>query len=280
MEKINPLVFFSRPAAGAAAETTCPSVVLVLGWMDGKMRYVSKYSDKYRAMFPLSTIVVVLSTTANEWSSSKTQEKLITPVADILMNEVVTAPNSQTQGVLIHVISNGGGFQLVALTKVLSKRKLRGNSSTVKAPIALVLDSTPGADGLASALASFTPKNPIVRIFATPLVALLYGIFHLINAAGGNPPIYEELRDILNQSVLLPGIAGEDILSVPRVYIYSQDDKMTLAKNVERHIQDAKSRGFNVDVESLISSKHVTHARTDPERYWGAVQRVWEKAKL
>ncbi|KIY43048.1 hypothetical protein FISHEDRAFT_78895 [Fistulina hepatica ATCC 64428] len=55
---------------------------------------------------------------------------------------------------------------------------------------------------------------------------------------------------------------------------------MTLAKNVERHIQDVKSRGFNVDVESLISSKHVTHARTDPERYWGAVQRVWEKAKL
>lgn len=47
---------------------------------------------------------------------------------------------------------------------------------------------------------------------------------------------------------------------------------------VEKHAEKAREVGLNVRMERFEDSKHVAHARADPERYWGAVRRLWEDA--
>lgn len=171
---------------------------------------------------------------------------------------------------------------------MLSKTPIPRNASlTHQIPTALVLDSTPGANGLESALAGMTPSNPLLYLLAAPPVALLYGLFHLINALGGNYPVFDELRYTLNNKPDLlppftssvPGTDSDAALekTTPRLYIYSKTDKATLARHVDRHVEEAVGMGFDTEVVKLQKSPHVTHARTDPERYWAAVKRLWTK---
>ena len=67
---------------------------------------------------------------------------------------------------------------------------------------------------------------------------------------------------------------------VPRLYLYSPIDELIPPEDVERHAAQAKVQAGVTDIrmEKFENSPHVAHARTDPERYWSAVKRVWEEA--
>lgn len=66
--------------------------------------------------------------------------------------------------------------------------------------------------------------------------------------------------------------------ATPRLYLYSDTDLVIPSKAVEEHIAEAKQEGFDVQAELFHGSAHVSHARKDPERYWGAIRSVWDKA--
>lgn len=63
-------------------------------------------------------------------------------------------------------------------------------------------------------------------------------------------------------------------------YLYSPVDELIPPEDVERHAAEARSRAGIRDVrlERFEKSPHVAHARTDPERYWGAIRRIWEES--
>ena len=67
-------------------------------------------------------------------------------------------------------------------------------------------------------------------------------------------------------------------MHTPRLYLYSQADEMVPWTEVEEHAEEARKAGLDVRMERFEGSPHVAHARTDPERYWGAVKKVWEDA--
>ncbi|KIJ37798.1 hypothetical protein M422DRAFT_177542, partial [Sphaerobolus stellatus SS14] len=178
-----------------------------------------------------------------------------------------------------------GGFSLVSLRKLLAKTKTRNTGADAVTnstfPVALVLDSTPGNDGLKSVLMDVAHSNPLLYLISMPLFALAHGIYYLLyNSIARNPPIFTELRSTLNNPNLLPTITdGKDGLEeIPRLYIYSVADRNTLPHNVEAHIKAAQEKGFNVAIEKYLDSVHVSHARKDPERYWRAVHDLWVRA--
>ena len=138
-----------------------------------------------------------------------------------------------------------------------------------------MLDSTPGDNGSQSAILANTPKTFLPQIIAIPWVALVYCWFYLINRLKGNRPIFEELRSTLLECDVLPPFTTKQVV---RLYVYSEADRITLAKNVRRHIDQAQAIGLDVAVERFEKSPHVAHARSDPERYWTAVRNVWERA--
>ena len=64
----------------------------------------------------------------------------------------------------------------------------------------------------------------------------------------------------------------------PRAYPFSKADKLIEWKTVLDHARDAETRGMPVFVELFEKSAHCAHirAKEDAERYWGAVQKVWD----
>jgi hypothetical protein len=50
---------------------------------------------------------------------------------------------------------------------------------------------------------------------------------------------------------------------------------------VEGHLATLRANAsFDVVAEKFDGSQHVQHERHDPERYWKAVQAVWERSLL
>lgn len=64
----------------------------------------------------------------------------------------------------------------------------------------------------------------------------------------------------------------------PRLYLYSQQDDLIPVDAVEEHAQQAEACGFDVSLEKFSDSKHVAHARVYPERYWGSIKNLWQRA--
>ena len=83
-----------------------------------------------------------------------------------------------------------------------------------------------------------------------------------------------KMRTTLNKYLLLPWFSKH----TPRLYLYSQADEMVPWTEVEEHAEEARKAGLDVRMERFEGSPHVAHARSDPERYWGAVKKVWEDA--
>ncbi|CCM04076.1 uncharacterized protein FIBRA_06235 [Fibroporia radiculosa] len=276
------VLLFARE--GKSIDWRHPSVIILFGWMDARVAHLMKYAEHLRAAFGTSTLVVVRSTSRYYFTPQSQLEAALVPVAEAIQKEI--ADSAQFRGVLVHVLSNGGGFEFMTLRKVLAKMRpplsLPGDacSSSPPAPAALVLDSVPGDDGLASALRALAPAHPVLRALAVPVIALIYGAWAATNALLGHAPLFAELRAALSGVVLLPAVPGPAAggQAAPRLYVYSDADRIVRGADVARHAREAEDAGFDVAVERLATSAHVAHMRNDPERYWAAVRRVWARA--
>ncbi|OBZ76381.1 Transmembrane protein 53 [Grifola frondosa] len=269
----------STPEGSEKRNPLHPSVILLFGWLGAQLPHLLKYVDSLRAVFSTSTIVVIKSSTSYYITSQTQLESLLEPVVDIIRHENGVSPS---RGVLIHVLSNSGGFHFVTLRNALKKMSISDNDSrTLSFPsTALILDSVPGDNLLKSTISSLVPSKPILRLFAVPPMAMLYAAFLVAHCfIGGNPHIFRELRTTLNSPNLLPSVTHPtDVKATPRLYVYSTADEVTSARKVAKHAEEGRAKGFDVAVEKYATSPHVSHARNDPERYWGAVTRLWERA--
>ncbi len=186
----------------------------------------------------------------------------------------------------------------MTLTKVLAKRTRPTNT---RFPIALVLDSTPDASTLRCLTTGISAgfRNPLLKLAAAPAVLLLYSVFRF--TYGITTPLLPEVRQHLNSPMLIPFyrnparhrdgtligypkvLASRDIAQeiqwIPRLYVCSKVDEITDFNAVQTHVEEARRAGLDTRVEVYEKSPHVSHARTDPERYWSAVQQLWRDAR-
>jgi hypothetical protein len=138
-------------------------------------------------------------------------------------------------------------------------------------PCGLVLDSCPGDHGLSSSLSSMTPSNPVLYLIAAPIIAAAYGLFVLRTIFEGRPPVFTEMR----ASLLKPNILPDITLNVPRIYIYSVNDRIVHSADVEEHIAQASQATYAHSVQKFTASSHVGHAVSVEERYWRAISEFW-----
>ena len=90
----------------------------------------------------------------------------------------------------------------------------------------------------------------------------------------GKKTTFLKMRTMLNKYLPLLWFSKH----TPRLYLYSQADEMVPWMEVEAHAEEARKAGLDVRMERFGGSAHVAHVRTDPERYWGVVKKVWEDA--
>ncbi|KAJ7593215.1 hypothetical protein C8J56DRAFT_930579 [Mycena floridula] len=252
-----------------------PKLIIIFGWMEGKIWSLKKYMTIYNTMYPYATQLLILARGSSAWTSDRKNAEILAPAVDFLRT---TAPDGSLPDTLIHVFSNGGGFQLLRLSELLTGLGAADNSVTAASrPLtAMVLDSVPGDAGLGPALVAHTAPiaGVFLKLLATIPLSVLY--FAVLGARWlmGKPNPFTALRDGLKASNIFPGMDK----STPRTYIYSQEDRIVQAEAVERHIAELQAQGFNVGMEQFKGSQHVAHAKKEPERYWNIVAKTWKRA--
>jgi len=173
-----------------------PSIILLFGWMGARFLRVLEYADSLHELFPTSTIVIIGSWAEFVWRSQSHLNAAMLPVVELLQNE--QNQSSRFRGALVHVISNGGGWQYMTLRKMLLNSQ-SPNSVPEPVPTALILDSVPDDKGLRSSLRAVSPTNPVLRILVFPYLICLYIAIYLYNRIMGRAPLFVELRAALLQ---------------------------------------------------------------------------------
>lgn len=186
-------------------------------------------------------------------------------------------------------------MQLLTLSKVLAKRE---RTFSDRYPVALAMDSAPDDNSMRCMVVAFTSsvRNPFARVVATPLIAFLYCLFHVHYGQSVLP----ELRRRLLSPNLIPfrrqpatDASGkhipdptfpcdsslvQEVRWIPRLYICSKADQVTQIKPILEHVEESRRAGFDVRAEIFERTAHVSHAKGDPMRYWGAIRQVWKDA--
>jgi len=277
------------PLEPEAATANEPGLVIICAWMFAAPRHIVKYIRKYQGIYPLAKILLLQNNMSNmTWRPDRLQIIQMDPAVIVIKDFLNSRAPQREQGcesrplVLLHVFSNGGAHSAVQLAQTYRERLSdRNDQEPLDLPIsAMVLDSCPGKPDYHLAVKATTaglPKNPLVRLIATPLLhgmLLLAGLSHQIGVA--------ELATSKTWRVLNDPSGPFLQRQTPRTYVYSKGDVMIPAEDVVEHAEIARSAsGLGDDRIALvefIGSQHVNHLSVDAEKYWRVVQETWNRA--
>ncbi|GAA6007562.1 hypothetical protein JCM10207_006387 [Rhodosporidiobolus poonsookiae] len=296
LRQLSHAVYYAEPAAAAAtsaagaASSAAPELILVASWMGAQIRHVEKYLQSYSSMYPSASILLVRSMESDFYSLRDRLTPALFPAVELLQAHAARAgPPTDAVGpkstVLVHAFSNGGCMSLKALNELLRKSAsssrpsvtskdplLPGNTAITSIPArAIVFDSCPGHSTLSNTLEAFTAgiKSRFVKYPAMAFFAVFFFVHKLVDKIRGQLPLLVRLSTYLN---------SPSFPAVPRLYLYSDADKLVPSSDVEAHAAAAEKQGIVVRREKFEGTPHVAHARKEGERYWGAVRRLWEEA--
>lgn len=152
-------------------------------------------------------------------------------------------------------------------------------------PVALVLDSVPDNHNLKVFVTApvATIQNPALKSAASLVLSLVYCAFYVVY--GYPEGFLVEMTRRLNTRNLIPFASIPVITNrederkwTPRLYICSDADEITPLQSVLAHAEESKRLGYEVRAEVFEGTPHVSHARTNGERYWTAVEQLWREA--
>ena len=264
---LNGSVYLFRPSSIRTESQDGPDVILLMGWMDSTPRHLSKYTAHYRTIYPHAAIIVVI-TTIKDAVFSRTHQNVtrILPVVQYLKS---IAQEGRAPKILLHSFSNGGGYSTMLILQQWKER-----SETPLSVQAMILDSSPGIPTLSrtvAAMAVSLPKNPILRFLGVMTLRVLYLFFILAYELSRRVDWVRRMRAFLNDPAYLDTTGR-------RLYIFSQEDPMVDWRDVVSHAEDAKSKGYESEMEIFKGSGHCSHMLLDGQKYWGLVKQTWEAA--
>lgn len=253
-----------------------PSLVILCTWVGGATpRRIKKYVSRYREIYPTSSILLIRTNVPNmavrpfRWHRASLQ-----PACDairrLLARGIRAGPPDASNGILLHLFSHGGGNVAVQLALSLREQDQDRGAAFRSSLRAVVLDCCPGDDSfdeMYRATKISLPQNTAMQLFAN---TLLYPGLSVVNGLQHAGVLYgmRDLRAMLNH----PALFGAD---TRRLYIYSKEDVMVGWQAVESHAEEARSRGYQVDQVTYERGAHCGLIMEDADRYWSAVQSVW-----
>ncbi|CZR68770.1 uncharacterized protein PAC_18669 [Phialocephala subalpina] len=250
--------------SSSSASRTDPTTIIVCTWMGAspKSRGVNYIYNQFHTLFPNARIIAIRSLPEFFMTTSTTSRlAAIEPAVSAIEADPTPEPR-----ILVHLFSNGGSLSFV---DVCSLYKMdTGRILPVKS---VVLDSSPGQPTMAEGWAAMSiglPKGLMWYPAAAVTIGLL-GITAFCKNVFGLETIVEKTRTWLNDWTSVDKHAK-------RLYIYSENDKLVGWKDVERHAEEARKDGVDVDLLRETETAHVQHAFKDSKRYWQRVKEVWE----
>lgn len=279
--KISNVVYVYRPARKSSASSASspppsPRLIVLAGWMGAREPHLAKYTTRLQALYPDSPIVVLRSFVhhfTTRVSSHPREVAAAVPVIQSIMAEhdqVERGDDGKEPAVLVHLFSNGGSAAL---------RHLREQYAASAGPFprhVTVYDSAPGRfqwqRSVTAFMASASRASAPVRLAMLAVVNCLFALYWAAHVPWGRP-------GYLDRTWLAHNDRGANAAEARRAYIYSDEDALVDARDIEEHAASAVRNGFVVAaLEKFVGGAHVAHVRVDEARYWGVVKGAWENS--
>ena len=269
--QLGPSVYLYAPPNGGPSGISAPKVLILCTWMNARPVHIKKYIDGYQALFPATKIILIRSSTPDvTYRSTATLQARVEPAVAVIRAACAQEPSSPE--VLLHVFSNGGSHQSITLL-----RTYQSTTGHVFPIHAKILDSCPGRGNFSRsylALSEPLARQPIYVRFLGSMAVFLALCFLGVSVfllRIENP--IETIRQGLNDR--------KTIMETKRVYIYSDADPMVHWQEVEDHADDARIKGYTVQLEKFEGSGHAAHVRVGGgERYWRIVENLWTQSPV
>jgi len=264
-------IFFYEPTTAAPhgdGEVVATSLIILCTWLGGATtRRIDKYLTKYRLLFP-DTAILLIRTTILDISarSFKSLRIRLAPARDAISRVIARRNdlNDQSQGcVLLHIFSHGGCNTAIQL--VLSMRE-----SNMNLPLrGIIFDCCPGNATFEKAYhgASFSlPSNQAIQLIGRAALFPAIGTITALQTMGLMHSV-RDLRRQLNDPVFDS--------QVRRLYLYSLADEAVRWQDVESHMAQARTQGYEVDGIKFQRSPHCALILEDDARYGAAIKDFW-----
>ena len=229
-------------------------VAVVCGWMGAKSRQLRVYKEFYHAR-GYDTLSFACGP----------QHVLMPSYAMKVMQKVVKEINSGDgdRDVIFHHFSMGGYLfgQMLRHLQTLEGKK---GKEFQKAIIGQVFDSPPDFRSIAKGVSQSmgVPASSPVAV-AVEMAMRLY-LFVSSTTAG------VEHR-------AASAAFHTNYISAPSLWFYSRSDPVALSEDCEKVISTWRKQGTSVEEVVWDDTPHIQHARIDPERYFGALDKFLAK---
>jgi hypothetical protein len=290
MQALSPRLYLLRPLPDNIAQKHIagdPALIIILGWMNAADGPLAKYVRQHQALFPASSILLITCTFAGmtlPWLGLREARIAATTARAILEQdeEVQKSQSNSDAGassprLLIHAFSNAGSTMLYHLYTAYAATATSSTSCSKATALPLhttIFDSTPAAFTYQTLVRGILDGAPSAMRFVVLPIAYIYVALVWVVVTVLRVP--DHIGDLAPRAHNDPARVREAC----RVYIYGPADRITSAKGVERHADEAEARGFRVRREVFDGSGHVAHARKHADRYWRVVSQNWEEARL
>ncbi|KAI3327532.1 hypothetical protein HD806DRAFT_326040 [Xylariaceae sp. AK1471] len=260
----------TRPASSTAASD--PKLIVFAAWMDAQDVHIAKYITHYQTIYPNTTIILV-KFIMKEAMLSPVANSAVQPAIWYLRSLINAGDLSATPArpeILVHVFSNGGATSMQNI--YISYERIFRQPFPLHT---IVFDSCPGLPAISTAYNALIAGSPqgLLRFIVAPFIILMMitsWIWHVpFGFISGEDFLTKNARVLNDRNI---------VKQTNRTYIYGKADTMVDWHHIEKHAKAAVSRGFNVRKESFENSPHVSHMRTDRQRYWLIVKETWKKA--
>ncbi|CAH1773756.1 unnamed protein product, partial [Owenia fusiformis] len=228
-------------------------VVILLGWVGCKDKYLAKYSAFYEKRGSI-TIRYTAPTEKVFFGSGKMQ-----PIAEKLL-ELLYDLSLDKNPIFFHVFSNGGGILYQSMIDILLKEHKSLNICGT------IFDSCPAPKKISTAFKAF--KGSMIGM--NPVISWLFGMI-----------VYSWLvmtvllRFVISKTGLKSDVDAHSFHARfrncqsrwPSLFLYSTADDITESSYVDEVIAHRKSLRVQVSSICWEDSGHVSHMRTHPEVY-------------
>lgn len=240
--------------------------------MDAREPHLAKYTAKFQALYPDSSILLVRSFVYHFVGPKFPGE--IAPAVSVIRSIMgEDGGDSNRPEMLVHVFSNGGSTALKHLYELYAKSARQGESPALPSHVT-IFDSAPGRFQWSRSVTAFTMgvarSHFFVRLFVRVMAHLMSAVYWILTVPWGR-------AGFLERTWLAHNVKTKNSTEVGRTYVYSKEDKLVNYKDVEEHAAQAREQGYKVTLEEFQGTAHVAHARGDEGRYWSIVRDTWDR---